>query len=291
MIDGFGTNDIVLVSVFFGVVTIVGIFRAAGYPDAKKLDAWMEGHGLNPEAATRPTLQRYLNRTRWIRTIGALIGWNVPYVWMWVTRSARRMDDLGTYWWLVGFAVGILVAELVRPRFPGTGSAIERRQLAQYLPDFTTLDRRILVGLAIFPLVAARLLPTKGVGFPNDSVVPRQDISWYLWLTIAAGAIVIGTKIVQEIIVRRRQSFDSLDELQADDAMRSTSVQGIAGLGYGGPLFLTATMMWDLGLTTPSPGSTVFWLLTFGAMLAGVGMLFGFPGLNTKWTVPRARVT
>ncbi|MCP4305643.1 MAG: hypothetical protein GY788_12335 [bacterium] len=291
MIDGFGANDIALVTVMYLGITAVGIFRATGYPNSQQLDEWMEGHGLNPQASTRSVLARYLNRTRWIRTIGALIGWNVPYVWMWVTRSARRMDELGNFWWLGGFALGIVVAELVRPRFRGTGSAMEQRRLAQYLPDFTRLDTWILVGLAVLPALAAQLVPTKGVVWPNDSAIAREDITWYLWLGAASVAIVVVTRAIQEVIVRRRQSFDDLDELQADDAMRSTSIQGIAGLGYGGPLFMIATMSWDLALTTSSPGSWAFVVLSYGAMAAGVGMLFGFPRLNTKWTVPRARTS
>ena len=65
--------------------------------------------------------------------MGFLIGWNVPLVWLLVTRSSRRMSELGTYWWVAGFAVGIVVAKLVRPRSDGGGSEAGLDEAAEAL--------------------------------------------------------------------------------------------------------------------------------------------------------------
>ncbi|MGA9595763.1 MAG: hypothetical protein WBV06_06385 [Acidimicrobiia bacterium] len=289
MIDGYDTNSLIVSFMFFGGVTVVGILRAVLYPSQKALDSWMIGHGLRKGAQTRPRVAAYLRRTRWIRTIGFLAGWNVPFVWMWVTRSAYRMDDLGTYWWLIGFAAGIILAEVTRPHASGGSVTVEPRELRQYLPGFTRIDNCILAGLALLMAGAGSILPLGTIRLPGEHVPTRHDTIWYVGLALAALSIIAATRIAQEFVVRRRQSFDDLDDLQADDAMRSASIQGLAGLGYGGPMWLVAAMAWDLARTTNSPIAWVFGVLGILLLFGGLGMLLGFPRLNTKWIVPRAR--
>jgi hypothetical protein len=108
-------------------------------------------------------------------------------------------------------------------------------------------------------------------------------------MCLAALTILAATRIVQELILRRRQHFEDLEEAQADDAMRSVSIQGLAGLGYGGPMWVSATIAWDLALTTDGPVRWIFNILGLALMAGGLGMLLGFPRLNAKWIVPRAR--
>jgi hypothetical protein len=249
----------------------------------------MAGHGLRRSAQTRPLIASYLRRTRWIRTIGFLVGWNVPYAWMWMTRSAYRMAELGTHWWVAGFAAGIIIAEVVRPRDSGEAVGLEPRRLIQYLPRFTRIDTWILVCLVTLVAVAGVLLPVAGAEPPDESAITRNSAFWYLASCFVAIAIIAATRIAQEMIVRRRQSFDDLDQARADDAMRSVSIQALAGLGYGGPMWIVATMGWDLTVTTRAPISGAMGVLSFVLALGGLGMMLGFARLNGRWIVPRAR--
>jgi hypothetical protein len=289
MIDGFDANSLIVTFLYFGGVTVFGLIRAAVYPSQKALDSWMIGHGLRKGAHTRPLVAAYLKRTRWIRTIGFLAGWNVPFVWMWVTRSAYRMDELGTYWWLIGFSAGMILAEVTRPQGSGDVVSLEPRRLGQYLPTFTRIDGLVLAGMAVLLAVAGIALPVADVRFPDESAFPRSSAVWYVAMCLAALTILAATRIVQELILRRRQHFEDLEEAQADDAMRSVSIQGLAGLGYGGPMWVSATIAWDLALTTDGPVRWIFNILGLALMAGGLGMLLGFPRLNAKWIVPRAR--
>jgi hypothetical protein len=289
MIDGFDANSLIGTCLMFGAVTVFGLIRAAIYPSQKALDSWMIDHGLSSRAHTRPLIASYLKRTRWIRTIGFLVGWNVPFAWMWITRSARRMDELGTHWGVIGLAAGIILAELIRPRGSGASVSLETRRLDQYLPAFTRIDGWILAGTAALLAVAGALLPVAGAAPPNDSVVARNGVPWYLTMCFTVAAVLVATRAIQESIVRRRQSFDDVEDAHADDAMRSASIQGLAGLSYFGPMWIEAIMAWDLGLTTNGPISGFLNLLALLLSLAGLGMLLGFPRLNARWIVPRAR--
>jgi hypothetical protein len=289
MIDGLDTNGLIVTCLFFGGVTVIGILRAVLYPSQKALDSWMIGHGLRKSAHTRPLVASYLRRTRWIRTIGFLAGWNVPFVWMWVTRSAERMDELGTYWWLIGFAAGMILAEVTRPQGRGDVVSLEPRRLGQYLPTFTRIDGLILAGVAVLLAVAGIVLPVAEVRPPNETALSRNSAVWYVAMCLVALSIIAATRIAQEMTVRRRQHFEDLDEAQADDAMRSVSIQGLAGLGYGGPMWVSATIAWDLTLATDGPVRWICSIFGVALMVGGLGMLLGFPRLNTKWIVPRAR--
>ncbi len=289
MIDGFGTNDVILTVFMFGATTLFGLVRAHRYPNQDQLTRWMSDHGLNPDASTRRNIAAYLKRTRWIRTVGFLAGFNVPFVWMWITRSAYRVNEVSNYWWVVGFGIGILLAEIVRPQPHGLATAAEPRRLAQYLPDFTRFDRWILVGLAVLLTLASIALPVKGIVSPNEASIPRNDVVWYLGMSAVTIVVIVITRLAQELIVRRRQSFDDLHEVQADDAMRSASIQGLAGLGYGAPMWICAAMAWDLQVTSQRPFTWILAPAMFLLMAGGLGMLLGFPRLQTRWTVPRAR--
>lgn len=289
MIEGFGTNDIVLQFAIYGGVTVFGLVRAARYPTSSHVADWMLAHGLDPDARTRESIAHYLNRTRWIRTIGFLVGFNIPFAWMWVTRSAYRMSEGFDFWWLAGFAVGILLAEVLRTHPAGSAAVIEPRRLDHYLPGFTSWDRWILAALAVLPVIASVVLPYAEPGFPNGGGPVRHGFGWYLSLSLWALGIIVATRLVQEWIVGRRQSFEDVEDLRADDAMRSASIQGLAGLSYGAPMWITATMGQDLVLTANPPGSWVFGALSLLLMAGGLAMLVGFPRLANRWTVPRAR--
>lgn len=288
MIEGFDANGLVLVTLTYGAVTLIGLARAIGYPNPSAATAWMEGHGLDPVAGSRFRVVPYLRRTRWIRTIGFLAGFDAPYAWMWVTRSAYRMNEVPNLW-VVGFAIGILAAEIIRPHATGSATVIEPRRLALYLPDFTRFDRWILTGAVAVLTVLSRLLPVASPVLPDAAAIAREGLAWYLTMALVAVAIITATRVVQELIVHRRQSSDDLDEIRADDAMRSASIQGLAGLGYGGPMWIAATMSWNLAVTSRGPVSWALVILGVLLMGGGLGMLLGFPRLNARWTVPRAR--
>ncbi len=147
----------------------------------------------------------------------------------------------------------------------------------------------IFAGLAVLLTLASIALPVKGIVSPNEASIPRNDVVWYLGMSAVTIVVIVITRLAQELIVRRRQSFDDLHEVQADDAMRSASIQGLAGLGYGAPMWICAAMAWDLQVTSQRPFTWILAPAMFLLMAGGLGMLLGFPRLQTRWTVPRAR--
>lgn len=171
----------------------------------------------------------------------------------------------------------------------GSGrSGFSRAEKAIALPArFTRIDAWIIAGILA-------LLAVLGVAVPSEELRPiepaeiRSSAAWYLVLCVLGIGISVGTRLMQEAIVRRRQSFDSIDETQADDALRSASIQGLAGVGYGGPMFIAAVMAWDLAFSTEDPVSGLFDRAVVLA-IAGFGMLIGFPRFNHRWIVRRAR--
>lgn len=274
----------------YGVVNFVAIVRVWSYPSENALNRWMARHGLQADSSSRSLVAAYLRRTRWIRTIGFLIGWNLPLVWLLVTRSVRRMHELGEFWWVAGFALGIVVEELVRPRSEvGSSATLEPRRLPQYLPGFTRIDGWILAGIVVLLAVLGVALPADGVQWPGEAAEARGSVVWYLLLSALAAGIIVGVRLMQEAIVRRRQSFDSIDEARADDALRSASIQGLAGLGYGGPMWIGAMMAWDLALSTTGRLTGIFDVGALILAVVGFGMLVGFPRLDSRWIVRRAR--
>lgn len=283
MIEGFDSNGQTGTFVMFVVVNFIGIIRAWGYPNANALDGWMTRHGLRIDSPSLSLLAAYLRRTRWIRTIGFLVGWNVPFVWLWVTRSTSRMSEL--LWSVVGFAIGIVVAELIRPRSDRVRSAtLEPRRLSHYLPGFTRVDGWIVAGVVTLLAVLGIALPSEELrGSPEN----RASVAWYLALCVLAVGIIFGTRLMQEALVRRRQSFSSVDETRADDAMRSASIQSLAGVGYGGPTWIGAIMAWDLALSTDDPVSGLFDVFALILAIAGFAMLVGLPRLKSRWIVRR----
>jgi hypothetical protein len=196
------------------------------------------------------------------------------------------MPELGEYWWVAGFAMGIVAAELLGPRSGGGRSAaLEPRRLSHYLPVFTRIDGWLVAGSVV-------LLAVLGAWLPSENVRPvesRGSVAWYLVLCIVAVGLVVGVRLMQEAIVRRRQSFDSIDEARVDDALRSASIQSLAGVGNGGPLLIGAAMAWDLALSTEDPLSGLFDAFSVVFAIAGLLMLIAIPRLGSRWIVRRAR--
>ncbi len=282
--EGFDRGELMVTLAYLGWLTIIGVVRAAFYPRATQVTAWMEGHGLDPDAPSRRAVTQYLRRTRWIRTIGFLIGASVPLLIALARRDERVLEESFQYWWVVGFGVGVVLAELVRPLARGSATVVEPRLLDQYLPAFTRIDRWLLAGLPVVLLIASLVVP-EGESIPE----PRRGLWWYLGLSLTAIAMVVVVRGLQEMILRRRQRADDLDAVHADDAMRSASIHAVAGLGYGGPMWVSAVMALDLGVSGGGAERLVFFPLGVFLAFAGFGMLLGFPRLETKWTVPRAR--
>lgn len=140
--------------------------------------------------------------------------------------------------------------------------SLEPRRLSHYLPGFTRIDAWIIAGILA-------LLAVLGVAVPSEELRPiepaeiRSSAAWYLVLCVLGIGISVGTRLMQEAIVRRRQSFDSIDETQADGALRSASIQGLAGVGYGGPMFIAAVMAWDLAFSTEDPSPACLTVLSY----------------------------
>ena len=65
--------------------------------------------------------------------------------------------------------------------------------------------------------------------------------------------------------------------------------QRLAGVSYGGPMFIGAIMAWNLTLSTDDPLSGLFDAFTIVLAIAGFFLLVALPRLSSRWIVPRGR--
>jgi hypothetical protein len=203
------------------------LIRGIPAPRPAQVLAWADVYGLELTAANRPVVERYLRRTKRLRTIGALAGLTFSIVLTAATkgRSTDTVFGNGLLMAAAGYVLGALVAEaaLSRPeRTVPRAASLEPRTLHQYLPGYAIWAHRLIpvFALALVPAYLALEYP------PPPSGLPR-------FAAVAVGLVVVGIALegVERMIVRRAQPVVARDLLLADEAVRASSVHAMAGAG------------------------------------------------------------
>ncbi len=255
-----------------GIPFVLALTRAVGFPSTRVLDAWMAGHGLEPDGHGRALIRTYLSRSRWIRTVGFLLGWVGAVVY---SAGFRTGDDTPLVFWVMGgaFVASVLVAELCRPQPDGEVTSTSPRDRYTYVPAFTRADQLVLMGLFLVPLQ---------IGVARD-----LDLSVVLLAAIGAAVVLALSLLTQEWILRRPQRAATVELLRVDDAMRSHNATGTAGLGFGGAAVLLGVSLGEVAQELPIwlalPLLLASGICNFGGLAVAVGLL----NLNNKWIVPR----
>ncbi len=218
------------------VILAMGLARRNG-ADTTELKRWVEATGIELTTDTTLVVRRYLLWSRRGRRIGAVVGFLSP--WLYSVVSGRTIDE-GAWaipLMLVGYLLGALVAEFAahRSREPGSIALMRPRSLVDYLSRRLLLLQRALGALAVAMILPYALLqPTADIDLPGPGSIASYGL--------AGATIAVLVEMIERRIVARRQSLADIDDLEIDDAMRSTSVHVVAGAGialliqFAGPL-------------------------------------------------------
>ncbi|MFP5310764.1 MAG: hypothetical protein ACLGIR_14430 [Actinomycetes bacterium] len=208
--------------VAFVAVGVVLVARIGG--SAAAAGRWADRRGLDTHADPEAVrlLARYLARTRAWRTAGALLG-AAGLPWLTVAMSPATRTDAG---WalsavvgaLVGYALGTLTVELRLDRPTEPVRALRHRTVADYLDTGIRAGARGTLALAgLLAFVALVGGDTRTAGAAG------------LALVLVAAIVLEGAT---RLVVARPQRIASGALLAADDAVRRSSVHGLAGTAW-----------------------------------------------------------
>jgi hypothetical protein len=231
--------------------------------DEGYIAGWVRSAGVVLTSESRPTVRRYLTWSRRCRTAGGLAGLLGPTFYSQLVRG-MPLDDGGASFvlMLVGYLLGALVAEVVvnRPRRGAGAAMLLPRRIQDYLPGYALFLQR---GLATISLV---MIGVYGLVEPHA----RHDLMPSVASAAAFGLFGVGIAVIvealQRMIVARRQPAMSTGDVAIDDAMRSSSLHVLAGVGIAFLINLAGGMvLLSLFAITPDPfafGLSMLFFLT-----------------------------
>lgn len=179
---------------------------AQGPVDRKRLERFASRHDLTITARNGNQVIRYLATTRRWRFFGLACGLVVSVVW------SLPNITVNSLYLFAGWFAGALFAELrvaSLPRGTKKVALIAPRRIAQYLP---TAARLLTPAAAVLCLVVGAF---------------TRDLLW------TGAGIVVGVVVwlIQRHVLRRAQPGAGLEEIAADDAIRSRSMHVLTGGG------------------------------------------------------------
>jgi hypothetical protein len=261
------------------------LIRGIPAPRPAQVLAWGDVYGLELTAANRPVVERYLRRTKRLRTIGALAGLLFSLAFTAATEG-QGSDSLwgnGLLMAAAGYVIGALVAEaaLSHPqRTLARAASLEPRTLGQYLPGYAIWAQRLIPILAVGLVPVSVALDGPGSSGPRDPV-PFAAVAAAL---VAAGLALEG---LERMIVRRAQPVVAPDLLRADEAIRASSVHAMAGAGNALLLLGLSYLLSTLVNATPSTAlSWTFGFLSFVALGLALSSWIDL-GHPTSWRIRR----
>jgi hypothetical protein len=285
MIAGF-----VIVVVVAAVALGVGL-ALAGLFTAEDPTAWARTNAVQLTPDTRAALAAYLRNRRGLRRIGAFAGLILP-----PAITAGTGIDLqvsGVVWVLLGYLIGLLVAELTFARIAGTGprmASLTTRRLADYLPRPLAVAQVAVPALnAALAVVAARIVDASpdadafATGSTFQDLTAAAVVAGPIAVLLAAGAL-----LGERALVRRPQPMVEPDLVALDDAMRSSSVRTVAATSVATTSFLVACQLGGIGQAL-APGSSVQLLLSVTSGVVLFGAYFAWQWwVNRGWRVRHA---
>jgi hypothetical protein len=213
----FGVGEIVVVLAIVAVALV--LLPLLRRPEADRADEWALFNGVVLTRATGPVVERYLDNRYALRRIGAISG-----VLLAPAITAAFGIDLhitGYAWVLLGYLLGVIVAELALARVPSAGvrtASLATRRLVNYAP------KRLLVAQVALPSVTVLLAVGIAAARKAEPYIEGQRIG-AIWAAPVVVLVAIGTMVGQHHFVRRPQPSAAPDVLDVDDALRSSAVR------------------------------------------------------------------
>jgi len=202
---------------------------------------------------------------------------------------------------LAGYFVAAVVAEVwfARASSPSGRAVLERRKLADYLPQPARLLPRCIAGTAAVLAVTYELLPYR----PPHFEFSGERIAWRYYAGTGShyrvsGAVAIGVVVVVELlqraVVHRRQQYASESLLRADDSLRAWSLRILASVSITVTSTMVAFMLVPIGFKSGlvSLDGSFDALMSLAGLSPLVIALITFRSLSrplSPWRVPRLR--
>ncbi|NOY56609.1 MAG: hypothetical protein GXP34_11565 [Actinobacteria bacterium] len=258
----------VLVWVVLPVGIAVWRVRSTG---RKQAEQWLAACGIVPIERLVPAAIEYVRWTRSWRSAGFVVGWLVAGIGPVITGNARTDWFSGGLQWVVvvvGYLLGAVVGELLRPRPLSGGAQLIWRRPTDAIPRWGSLlsAAALVVGLAVAWFGK--------LGDIDHAVTPLEPpADWIIWIATVTIAFVGWVGIM--FIMRRPLRGVDKAELWLEEARRSTSVRAIAGATTAATFLSAITLVAALPLLT-YPNDSTWRDLVFGVGLTVVGPALGF---------------
>jgi hypothetical protein len=281
----FRPTDLLVLGVLAGIPVAIAAVKGFA-PVERWVDEWARARGLRVTPETRPFLVHHLGLGRRMRTLGFILGWVARYVPPVVGRDVRLLGEepaVVKYAWVLGYLLGAVVAELWFSRTGTTAPAasLTPRTLPAYLPRWARVTPRLTVLGAACLVPLYHVVPWATTGF-------GPSVRGYAGMALLAAAAVFGIEALQRLIVRRRQPFTSEAMVETDDALRSASVNILAGVAILVSASVFANLLHYLGTRTDV--QVLRWLSWPAAMVLSLGGFVAFLQLSNPmlhWRVRR----
>lgn len=195
--------------------------------DDEYVDRWAGSANVELTEERRPVLRRYLAWSRRSRTAGALAGFLAPVVASQIAGTPEDPAGWSVVLMITGYLLGALFAEIVihRPR-PGQRIALlVPRRLGDYLP------RHVLVLQRVLGILAGSMVVVYALVEPHARLPKIPSIAQAAALGLTGVVIAVGIEALERRIVARRQPAATVGDVELDDAMRSSSLHVLAGVG------------------------------------------------------------
>jgi hypothetical protein len=261
---------VVLVVLLIPILAAVAVIGVAGGPvRRRRLARFAQRQGLVISAANGAQVIRYLAVTRRWRTTGVAAGIAVPIA---ISEIEARLRG-GTFGlnfstMFAGWFVGAIIAE-----FRLSAAPVGAHRVASLRPR---TPRRYLGPL---PWIALGLSLAVVWILTGVLLVVRDDRLVHLVPALIATVTVIVVRVVARRVVDRPQPHQPIDQLAADDAIRSRSVHVLCGSGLAVTLLSLATIFLDMVASTGSADR----------VLVGIGILMTLAAPVIGYCVATAR--
>jgi hypothetical protein len=194
--------------------------------DGRYVAGWATSSGIDLTDERRPAVRRYLTWSRRSRTIGGVVGFLAPIVVSAITGVPGDPGGLSFALMIAGYLLGSLLAEIVinRPRTEGGVALLVPRRLTDYLPH------RVLTMQRALAIMAGSAVVVYGIVLPHARL-PKIPSLWQVAIAGGVGIVVaVSIELLQRRIVARRQPVATTDDVELDDAMRSSSLHVLAAV-------------------------------------------------------------
>jgi hypothetical protein len=245
------------VLVAYGVVFVLVVLTGFRRPSDRALALFSDVYAVPITSVNRRVVEHFV---RWSRS-GRMAGLVAGFALMFVMPEETRL-----LWPVVGYGLGAVLAELLRPGVPGSAAALRRRRLADYvgreLVFVLAINSTLVIGCLVVGVLAGW---TASVADGTRSLAAAS--AGYLILAVIASRRIIGAP----------QPVENRDLDAAEHAVRSSALVALVGLAYVA-LGQLSLMVWQLTMD-----GSLRWVGLLAAWTAGLsgmgGMIITFRSL------------